>query len=271
VPLMIGMFLATAWHVRRRQEAAARVAEIAAEQARMIERERTFFQNVSHDLMTPLTVARGHLDILGRRGPATPEEVVATKQVVVEELRRIESLVGDILLVGRLDADARLERVPVDAHDLLDTVTERWTAVGERRWTVAIDVDGTLLCDGNTLAQALDNVIENAVSYTAAGDAIAVRAEAGTGSLTVTVTDTGPGIPADALPHIFDRFYRADRARSRATGGSGLGLSIVRDVVRAHGGDVTAHSAPGEGTRIVIELPDFSSARTSSRGARSPR
>ena len=268
VPLMIGMFLATAWHVRSRQKASAQVVALAEERAGMIERERRFFANVSHDLMTPLTVARGHLEILGRSRIAGTEDIAATKQIVLEELRRIESMVGDLLLVGRLDEDARLDRLPTDAADLLDAVAERWSGIAERRWKVDIKARGTILCDGNTLAQALDNVLENAVSYTKPGDTISFTARPEAGGLRITVADTGPGIPPDALPHVFDRFYRADRSRSRSTGGSGLGLAIVRDVVRAHGGDVTVESEVGRGTSITIDLPDFTPARAASRSAR---
>ena len=265
VPLMTMMVLATIWHVRSRQKAAAVVAAVADERQRMIERERTFFANVTHDLMTPITVARGHVDILGRTGPPTPDELAETKHVIIEELRRIESMVGDLLLVGRLDQDAGLQKAKLDVEDFLHVVADRWKAVAERTFTIDVDAPGAILADGNTLAQALDNVIENAVSYTEPGDAITLRARGASGSLAIEVVDTGPGIPADALPHVFDRFYRADRGRSRATGGSGLGLAIVRDVVEAHGGAVTVVSPAvegGTGTRLLIDLPGYRRART---------
>lgn len=257
VPLMTLMVVATIWHVRSRQKAAALVAALADERQRMIQRERAFFANVTHDLMTPITIARGHVDVLGRSGPVSPEELAETKQVIVEELRRIEAMVGDLLLVGRLDEDAALQRHAIDAEDFLHVVADRWTAVGDRAWAIDVDAPGTIMADGNTLAQALDNVLENAVSYTAPGDAIALRARGAGSTLEIEVTDTGPGIPEAALPHVFDRFYRGDRARSRATGGSGLGLAIVRDVVQAHGGRVGIESPPGGGTRLTILLPTY--------------
>ena len=170
VPLMTMMVIATIWHVRSRQKAAAVVAALADERQRMIERERTFFANVTHDLMTPITIARGHVDILGRSGAASPEELAETKQVIVEELKRIESMVGDLLLVGRLDdSAAALHRQRIDAEEFLHIVADRWTVVAERAWTIDIDAPGTVLVDGNTLSQALDNVIENAVSCTMPG------------------------------------------------------------------------------------------------------
>jgi len=260
VPLMTMMVLATIWHVRSRQKAAAVVAAVADERQRMIERERTFFANVTHDLMTPITVARGHAEILGRTGTPTPDELAETKQVIIDELKQIESMVGDLLLVGRLDEDHGLQKHPVDIEDLLEVVADRWSAVGERVWSIDVDAPGTIPADGNTLAQALDNVIENAVSYTAPGDAITVRARAAGTTLTIEVLDTGVGIPEHALSHVFDRFYRADRGRSRATGGSGLGLAIVRDVVVAHGGTVAIASPVhpgGSGTRLQINLPGY--------------
>ena len=178
VPLMTMMVLATIWHVRSRQKAAAVVAAVADERQRMIERERTFFANVTHDLMTPITVARGHVDILGRTGPPTPDELAETKHVIIEELRRIESMVGDLLLVGRLDQDAGLQKAKLDVEDFLHVVADRWKAVAERTFTIDVDAPGAILADGNTLSQALDNVIENAVSYTEPGDAITLRARA---------------------------------------------------------------------------------------------
>jgi signal transduction histidine kinase len=276
VPLMTMMVLATIWHVRSRQKAAAVVAAVADERQRMIDRERTFFANVTHDLMTPITVARGHIDILGRTGAPTDDELAETKHVIVEELRRIESMVGDLLLVGRLDEDHALQKAPVDIEDLLEVVADRWSAVGDRTWSIDVDAPGTIPADGNTLAQALDNVIENAVSYTQPGDAITLRARGAGTTLTIEVIDSGVGIPAHALPHVFDRFYRADRARSRATGGSGLGLAIVRDVVEAHGGTVAVASPVtpgGGGTRLVISLPGYrrrTRPRTEVRPRRSP-
>ena len=156
-------------HLARPQPAAGGGGRraLADERQRMIERERTFFANVTHDLMTPITIARGHVDILGRSGTPSAEELAETKQVIVEELKRIESMVGDLLLVGRLDDDkAALHRERLDAEEFLHIVADRWAVVGERIWTIDIDAPGTVLVDGNTLSQALDNVIENAVSYT---------------------------------------------------------------------------------------------------------
>ncbi len=269
VPLMTMMVVATIWHVRSRQRAASVVAALADERQRMIQRERTFFANVTHDLMTPITIARGHVDILGRSGTVTPADLAETKQVIVEELKRIESMVGDLLLVGRLDDDgAALQRERIDSEDFLHIVADRWAVIGERNWTIDIDAPGTFLADGNTLAQALDNVLENAVSYTLPGDAITFRARATGPTLKIEVIDTGLGIPQTALPHVFDRFYRADRARSRSTGGSGLGLAIVRDVVDAHGGEVSVESPPAGGTRLTIELPEYRRGARRGHGAR---
>lgn len=271
VPLMTMMVIATIWHVRSRQRAAAVVAAVADERQRMIQREYTFFANVTHDLMTPITIARGHIDILGRSGSPTADELADTKQVIVDELKRIESMVGDLLLVGRLDDDgAALQRERIDAEDFLHVVADRWSVIGERSWTIDIDAPGTFVADGNTLAQAIDNVIENAVSYTSAGDAITFRARGIGTDLEIEVADTGLGIPESAIPHVFDRFYRADRARSRTTGGSGLGLAIVRDVVDAHGGQVSIESSPAGGTRLTIVLPEYRRGPRA-RGASSAR
>jgi len=221
----------------------------------LIERERTFFQNVSHDLMTPLTIARGNLDLLGRRHAPTVAELAETRAVIVEELRRMEQLVGDLLLVGRLESDAQLERAPVPVRDLLEDVAARWTGISARRWQAQIDVDGFIDLDANAFAQALDNVFENAVSYSHEGDEIALAAWAQGSVLHVEVADTGVGIAPDVVPHVFDRFYRGDPGRRRTTGGSGLGLAIVRDVIAAHGGTAVVYSTLGTGTRVTMTLP----------------
>ena len=242
VPLMTMMVVATIWHVRSRQQAAAVVAALAEERQRMIQRERTFFANVTHDLMTPITIARGHAwDILGAvRHANSAEELAETKQRDRRESsKRIESMVGDLLLVGRLEDDkAALQRDRLDAEEFLHIVADRWMVVGERAWTIDIDAPGTVLVDGNTLSQALDNVIKNAVSYTMKGDAITFRARAVGTTLQIEVIDSGLGIPQAASPTSSTGSTARDRARSRSTGGSGLGLAIVRDVVEAHGGQV---------------------------------
>ncbi len=236
----------------------------------MIERERTFFANVTHDLMTPITIARGHVDILGRSGTPTAEELAETKQVIVEELKRIESMVGDLLLVGRLDDDsAGLQRERIDVEDFLDVVADRWAVVGERAWTIDIDAPGTFLADGNTLAQALDNVVENAVSYTVPGDAITLPGPRPTGTI---LDDRGdrhraghpgarppprlrPLLPCRPRPFALDRRLRP-RPRDRARRGRGA---------RRHGLD---RVAAGRRHAPHIELPEY---RRGSRGGLAPR
>ncbi len=256
VPLMTMMVVATVLHVRSRQRAEAVIAVVADERKQMIERERGFFANATHDLMTPLTIARGHLDVLTRRGQPTAIDIDNARTVVIDELHRMETLIGDLLLVGRLDAGSDMRRERLDAEDFLHGLLDRWTAVGDRIWTIDIDAPGILLADPETLGRAIGNVLENAVAYTVDGDTITIRARGDADRLQVEIADSGPGIAVDALPRIFDRFYRVAPALN-GDSGSGLGLSISRDIVRAHGGTIAVTSEPGIGTRFTFDVPGF--------------
>ena len=257
VPLMTLCFAVMVLHVESRRRAGAAVAELAQERADALDHERRFFANASHELLTPLTVARGNLELLGRRTPPTPDEIRRTRDIVLDELDRTEQLISDLLTIGRLTAGVRLHLEPVDVEDFFANVASRWTTLARRAWTVDIRARGDVSIDQSALGRALDNVLENAFTHTQRGDAIGLEVAADGDRLRVTVSDSGTGIPAGAEARVFDRFYRPDESRSRATGGTGLGLSIVRDVLAAHGGEVHAESGAGRGTRIVMSLPGF--------------
>jgi signal transduction histidine kinase len=259
VPLMTMMFVAMVYHVIRRQQATAIAQKLAVERQALLDREHVFFSDASHELMTPLTIARGHLELLNPDATGTPADDVAdTRDVVLAELGRMERIVDRLLLVERARSPEFLRLVPVDAAELVTAVFRRWPATADRRWTLTGVARGTVPVDADQLTLALDLVLENAVVHTADGDRIAFGSAADGGDLVIRIRDTGRGIDPEALPHIFERFFRGDRGRSRRTGGAGLGLSVARAVIGAHGGDIRATSVLGGGATFEIRLPRLS-------------
>jgi signal transduction histidine kinase len=222
---------------------------------------RQLLADVSHELMTPLTAMRGYLETLALPG-AVADEAARTRYlaIVTEETLRLEAIIGDLLDLARLEGGGgalSYDAVPLDR--LFDRVHARHEgALAERGVTLERGVAPgaeTVAGDERRLEQVLQNLVANAVRHTPRGGRIAMRAAPAGGEIAVVVEDTGPGIPAEHLPHVFDRFYRVDSARDVRRGGSGLGLSIVRAVVEQHGGRVSAANAPGGGARFELRLP----------------
>jgi signal transduction histidine kinase len=251
VPLMSLMFLAMVWHARRRQHALQEVERLADERASLLERQERFLHDASHELRTPVTIARGHLEVLTRTNGDAPEVRIA-----LDELDRIESLVGRLLLLAKADLPDFVVPVEIDVEPFLDDVFMRWSEVAARRWMLGSVPAGTLRADPEALRHALDALLENAVKYTAEGDAITLRARPNGGELVIEVADGGPGVAEEAVTRIFDRFARADAARTRNGGGVGLGLSIVQAIAVAHGGRCTVRSSP-TGSVFALALPGF--------------
>ena len=218
------------------------------------------FGNASHELMTPLTIAWGELELLGRDG-ATPtlEEIRETRRVVLEELQRGRVLAAGLLTLSRLDAGAIAQRSLVPPDDLLDGAVQRWSRVTNRPLVVVAHVGGEVSCVRQDIALLLDNLIENALRHTPDGSPVTLSARARGRHLVLEVSDQGNGIADDALPYIFDRFYRARSADG--TRGSGLGLAIVKAIAETHGGGVGVDSELGAGTTFRVELPGFEHER----------
>ncbi len=257
VPLMTLMFMAMVYHVIRRQQATAIAQELAVERQRLLDREHAFLSDASHELLTPLTIARGHLELLGRNGQRDPGigTITETRDVVLSELGRMERIVDRLLLVERALSPEFLQLVRTDGAEFVTDIFRRWPATAERRWLLEPVASGSVPVDADQLTLALDLVLENAVSYTRDGDTIAVGSAARDGRLVIRIWDSGKGIDPQALPYIFDRFFRGDRGRSRRTGGAGLGLAVAQAVIWAHGGDIRATSVPGRGATFEIGLP----------------
>jgi signal transduction histidine kinase len=241
VPLMSAMFLAMVWHGRRRQHAMDELAALA-------ERQERFLQDASHELRTPIAIARGHLE-LARNGNASEERAIA-----LDELRRMESIVERLLLLAKVDQPNFMLMEEVELEPFCEDVLLRWSEVAPRAWRVDAVGAGAVVADADALRIALDALLENAVKYTSQLGSIEVRARGDYDEAVIEVSDDGCGIPEDARELIFERFGRADPARSRAEGGVGLGLAIVDTIARAHGGHCEARSN-GDGTVIALHLP----------------
>jgi two-component system, OmpR family, sensor kinase len=249
VPLMSAMFLAMVWHAQRRQAALAEVRGVAEMRASLLERQERFLHDASHELRTPVTIARGHLELLRREQPEAPELDVA-----LDELRRVERIVERLLLLAKSEQQA-LAFEEIDLEAFLSDLFIRWSEVAPRAWRLDVDLAGTMLADSEALRDALDALLENAVKYTDPGDSVEVAARAdGTGGVVIEVSDSGRGVPPEALPRIFDRWARADTARTRERGGAGLGLAIVAAVAHAHGGRCSVQPLP-RGTAFRLHLP----------------
>jgi two-component system, OmpR family, sensor kinase len=244
VPLMSAMFLAMVWHARRRQDA------VAAAEALVLQRER-FLSDVSHELRTPLTIARGHIDLLRRDADGSPE-----LDVVVDELARMERIIARLLLLAHSSEPERLGFAQIEADTLLEDVFMRWADFAPRGWKLGHLVSGTVTADEEALRAALDALLENAVKYTEPHDTIELRSRVLDHGYAIDIVDSGCGIAPEALDRIFDRFARGDDARTRTTGGVGLGLSIVHAVATSHGGSCTV-TPQRRGTMFTFRLPDF--------------
>ncbi|QOD44474.1 sensor histidine kinase [Clavibacter zhangzhiyongii] len=219
---------------------------------------------VSHEMRTPLTSISGYVElVLDGEGGDVPDDAKDMLRVVDRNARRLQSLVADMLTMTRLDAGERPAMAPLDVATLVRRAAESLRPFADaRRVDLAVGDAGPATVEGDAgqLERVLTNVIENAVKFTPAGGTVSVELHAATGptgrpAVMVVVADTGMGIPADALPQVFDRFFRAANALSEVVPGTGLGLAIVREIVQAHGGEVTVSSVLGEGTTFRIALP----------------
>jgi len=261
VPLMSLMFLAVVFHVRRRQQAIATAEVLAADLQESLDRQRAFVSDASHELLTPITIGRGHMELLRRQASPRLAEVHDACDVVLGELARMDRVIDRLLLLESAGEPGFVSPAPVNVEDLVDELCRRWHSAADRTWTVGEVAACTLHADRDRLVLVMDALLENAVRHTRPGGSIVLAAQtAGGDLLQLSVGDDGDGIPAHALTRVFDRFYRVDRSRNRRVGGAGLGLSIVRAVAEAHGGRVWASSPPGQGAAFTIELPGFRSA-----------
>ncbi len=230
---------------------------MAAELEEAEGRRRSLTADIAHELRTPTSNIQGYMEAIkdGVFQP-TPETV----DTIHEQSLLLSRLVDDLRLLAQVDGgDLQLQRAQTRLEELVrscvDALRPRAQAKG-----VSLDVDAAETLpepdlDPTRIAQAVGNLLDNAVTHTPEGGSVTVSAHASADAVEVEVADTGPGIAADDLSRVFDRFYRADPSRSRNTGGTGLGLTIARRLVEAHGGSIEAESVVGRGSRFVIRLP----------------
>jgi two-component system OmpR family sensor kinase len=231
--------------------------------------QRRFLADVSHELRTPLTTIRGEVDLMSRSGRLEAEGLEAIRA----ESERMSRLVEDLLLLARSHQEAEIERKPVELDTLMLEVFRQATRLAGTERTVSLGHEdaAAVMGDRDRLKQLLLNLVQNALTHTPEGTHVTLSLYRESDGARVEVSDDGPGIPEDRLAMVFERFYRADKARSRARGGTGLGLSIVKWIATAHGGDVTALSRVGEGTTFTVRLPIApDSATSASRAASLP-
>ncbi len=224
---------------------------------------RNFIQNVSHELKTPPTVIQGHAAKMGD-DPDDREGWQASRRIIADEGKRLTQLVDNLLTLARLESpDFHLDRATLNFNALLEDVILQISDLAETRKTaLSLNVaPGLPRLEGDRarLKQVLLNLLDNALKYTPPGGVITVSAQvennSGAQNLVCSIQDSGEGIPADDVPYIFNKLYRARRVRGRPVEGSGLGLTIVQQIIRAHGGDLSVQSEMGQGSTFTFTLP----------------
>ncbi|HET7890979.1 MAG TPA: ATP-binding protein [Candidatus Sulfotelmatobacter sp.] len=244
---------------------------------RMIERLDEAFQHInrfsadaSHELRTPLTILQLELEgiVQDHSRDATLRDQIGS---ALEETSRMSRIVESLLAISRLDAgEVKIDKTRLDLGELAATTADEMRLLAEEKSIrLQTHAEGTVLVEGDRsrLQQVIVNLVDNAVKYTQAGGTVIVRVDSEGTSAVLEVSDDGPGIPSHALPHVFERFYRADKARSRANGGAGLGLSIVKAICAAHNAEVKVSSQEGRGACFRIELPLLTALTSDSNAA----
>jgi two-component system, OmpR family, phosphate regulon sensor histidine kinase PhoR len=221
---------------------------------------RDFVANVSHELRTPLSILRGYLETLLENPKQPPAELLRIFEIMERHSNRLNLLVDDVLSLAHLEGPGvALDLTTIRPAVFLSGVMRDW----ERKFAAknlqaeleASEELPLLQADETRLQEVIYNLLDNAVKYAPVGGHVTVGAAHESDWLTFSVSDDGPGIPARDLPRIFERFYRADKARHRELGGTGLGLSIVKHIAQLHGGSIEAESEPGSGTTVRVRLP----------------
>jgi two-component system, OmpR family, sensor kinase len=218
--------------------------------------QRRFLADVGHELRTPLTVIKGNVDLMRRMGYSDPESLDG----IENEVDRLTRLVGDLLLLAQAESGKLpLDRRIVELDTLLLEAMQQMRVLARDRLQMRLgEIDQVLICgDRDRLKQVLVNLIGNAINYTPAGGEVVLGLAKEGNQARLVITDTGPGIPADDLPHVFERFYRGEKSRTRSRDGKGfgLGLSIAYWIVRNHGGRIEVNSREGQGTTFCVWLP----------------
>lgn len=251
LPFMVALFSALLMHSNRRKAAMATLDEVSRHNLELLDRQRMFVQNASHQLRTPITVALAHAELLPQ--PSADATAASDAAVVVDELSRLRRLVDQLLHLATAEQHDLLRPVPIRLSPFLDDALRRWQPT-PRQWLTGQHDDATVLADPERLVLALDAVLENAVEFTADGDKIELSVQRHEREAVITVADSGPGIPESLRTSVFDRFSGTEAPR-HDTHNFGLGLSIVRAVAEAHGGRAMASQAALGGAAVSLWLP----------------
>ncbi|MEO8457720.1 MAG: ATP-binding protein [Chloroflexota bacterium] len=222
-----------------------------------MEQQRAFVADASHELRTPLSLIRANAEMMQRHSDAPADPLFV--EDIIKETDRLAYLVTQLLTLARSDsADAPMEKTPVDLNQLTTDMSRQMKMLaGEKQIDVNVQTNGAaiVLGDEQRLGELLLILLDNSIKYTDAGGKVNVAVDRENARVQVSVADTGVGIPRESLPHVFDRFYRVDKARSREYGGSGLGLAIARWIADKHDGRISIDSEPGKGTKVTVDLP----------------
>lgn len=241
-PLLAFMFGAIVWHTHRRW--------LAVEEARRLAKaQREFVSDTSHELRTPITVARGHAELIRMAYPG--QQAAEDADVIIEELSCLSTMSDRLLLLAAADHPGFLRSAPIDLGLVLAHTAARWRIAARRKWSFNIDLPARLVADQDLLVNAFDALLENAARFTDEDDTIMVNARVEGDVAVIEIEDSGLGIAPDDLPRIFDRFFHAGD-QSRRDGGTGLGLAIVKAIVEAHNGTISVTSELGVGTAFRI-------------------
>jgi two-component system OmpR family sensor kinase len=218
-------------------------------------RLRRFVADASHELRTPLAAVRAYAELFSRGASTRPEDLERSMSGIRREAERMSLLVDDLLLLARLDEGRSLERKSVDLAAVVSDAVDAARVVEPDR-SIDLSVEpATVTGDEARLRQVVDNLLANARAHTPTRTPVSVELQRVDGQAALTVADRGPGLTEEQAARVFERFYRADSSRTRASGGAGLGLSIVSAVIEAHGGAAEARPTPGGGATFVIMLP----------------
>lgn len=235
------------------------------EQQKIDQDRKRFVSNVSHELRTPLTSMKSYIEALVEGAWKDPEVAPNFLKVTQEETDRMMRMINDLLNLSRMDlGTARLEREYVNLNELFNHILDRFDMIlknsdkPDKNYSIKRDFtrrDIWVEVDTDKIQQVLDNIMNNAIKYSPDGGIITCQLLETHNHVIMSITDQGLGIPKDSISHIFDRFYRVDKARSRAQGGTGLGLAISKEVIQLHGGRIWVESREGEGSTFYISLP----------------
>ncbi|WP_198508881.1 ATP-binding protein [Bacillus sp. FJAT-44742] len=221
---------------------------------------KDFIANVSHELRTPISMLQGYSEAIIDDIAATDEEKKELGQIIYEESLRMGRLVNELLDIARMEAGhIQLNKEPIQIHEMSAKITRKFHGLakeaGVNLQTEVTGEEPVMDVDPDRYEQVLTNLIHNAIRHTEAGGTVTLRVETDQSGVSVDVEDTGSGIPEEDLPFVFERFYKADKARTRGRSGTGLGLAIAKNIVEGHNGQISAHSKVEEGTTFTFHIP----------------